>query len=295
MRRTKANVSVWGLLEASTKHRDAVLEALNSIQVPTVITPNELVATITHIHSMPTISFSDEDLPSEGARHNRALNITIGWNHLVIPLVLIDNGFGVNICTLEIAKLMGLSSADMSFEDATVRIVKGFDNGKKSADGGRPWLHQHKAVASTLHQKVKFPFKDLMVVIFGDNDEAEEIANRKGKNIVPMIVPEKQLCNFTKEEVNLFVRRPPRREKIPNRFNHGNRRIAYVLRSQNFFLGMGLGRNLHARIEPLCIKKEEQVGTFGLGYQPTEEEITKFNTEKSRRAQIKNKGDQYVS
>ncbi|OVA14179.1 hypothetical protein BVC80_8315g7 [Macleaya cordata] len=124
LRRTKANVSVWGLLEASIKHKDAVLEALNSIQVPTVITPNELVVTVTHIHSMPTISFLDEDLPSEGARHNRALNITIGWNHLVIPLVLIDNGFGVNICTLEMAKLMGLSSADLSFEDATVRTVK---------------------------------------------------------------------------------------------------------------------------------------------------------------------------
>ncbi|OVA07003.1 hypothetical protein BVC80_7945g3 [Macleaya cordata] len=194
------------------------------------------------------------------------------------------------------AKLMGLSSADMSFKDAMVKTVKGFDNGKKSVVGefstsiltgsthtevhflimdieanfnmllGWSWLHQHKAVAFTLHQKVKFPFKDRIVIIFGDNDKAKEIANRKGKNIIPMIEPEKQLCNFTEEKVNLFVRRPPRREKIPSRFNHGNKKITSVMRSQNFFSGMGLGRNLHGRIEPLSIKKEEQVGTFGLGY-----------------------------
>ncbi|OVA07535.1 hypothetical protein BVC80_35g13 [Macleaya cordata] len=58
-RGTKANVS-----EASSKHREALLSALNAIQVDTAITPEELVATMVQVRGIPAISFSDEDLPT---------------------------------------------------------------------------------------------------------------------------------------------------------------------------------------------------------------------------------------
>ncbi|OVA04831.1 hypothetical protein BVC80_8659g11 [Macleaya cordata] len=238
LKRTTANVSVWGLLEAPTRHRNAVLEALSSIQVSTEITPDELVATVAHVHSIQTISFSDEDLPKEGPRHNRALNITIGWNHLVVPLVLIDNGSGVNICTLQMVKLMGLTGSDMAFSDGTIRSVK------------------------------------------GDIDEHEDTANQRGKNMVPMIESERQLCNYAEEDANLLVRRPALREKILSRFDYGNQKIAYLMRTQRYFPGMGLRRNLHGRTEPLSIDQRAPQDTFGLGYQPIEAEIARSNAEK---------------
>ncbi|OVA05075.1 hypothetical protein BVC80_13g7 [Macleaya cordata] len=238
LRRTKANVSIWGLLKASSKHREALLSALNAIQDDTRITPEELVATVAQVRGIPAILFSDEDLPIGGVSHNRALNITVGWNHLIIPLVLVDNGSGVNICTLKMARIMGLKDEDMTLQEGTSRTVKGFDNGKKSVTGefttaiqtgwvwievhflvmniddnfnlllGRPWLHQNNVVASTAHQKVKFPHKGKIIVIFSDNDEAQEMANSKGKNAAPVIEPVRTLCNYTEEAINVLQAGP---------------------------------------------------------------------------------------
>ncbi|OVA11235.1 G-patch domain [Macleaya cordata] len=325
LRRTKANVSVWGLLEASTKHREALLAALNAIQVDTRITPEELVATVAQVRGIPAIAFSDEDLPTEGASHNRALNITVGWNHLIIPLVLVDNGSGVNICTLKMARIMGLKDEDMTFQEGTTRTVKGFDNGRKTVTGeftttiqtgwvwtevhflvmdieanfnlllGRPWLHQNNAVASTLHQRVKFPHEGKIVVIFGDVDEVQEMANHKGKNVVPVIEPVGTLCNYTEEAINVLQARPMIREKIPTRFEYGNRRVAYLLRKHRFFPGMGLGRCHQGITEPLRSRAAALEGTFGLGYRPTKEEIQQRGIEKGKKAQARNRGEPCVS
>ncbi|OVA03635.1 hypothetical protein BVC80_829g5 [Macleaya cordata] len=64
LQKTKANVSIWGLLEASIGHR----EALNSMHVATGITPAELVNAIAPASKKNFIFFSDEDLlPHEGS------------------------------------------------------------------------------------------------------------------------------------------------------------------------------------------------------------------------------------
>lgn len=35
---------------------------------------------------------------------------------------------------------------------------------------GRPWIHAAGAVTSTLHQNLKFMFKDKLVIIYGEED-----------------------------------------------------------------------------------------------------------------------------
>ncbi|OVA16369.1 hypothetical protein BVC80_1675g22 [Macleaya cordata] len=292
--------------------------------VDTGITPEELVATVAQVRGIPAISFSDEDLPSKGANHNQALNITVGWNHLIIPLVLVDNGSGVNICTLKMARIMGLKDEDMALQEGTTRTVKGFDNGKKTVTGeftttiqigwvwtevhflvmdidanfnlllGRPWLHQNNAIASTVHQKVKFPYKGRIIVIFGDKDEVQRRANQKGKNVAPVIEPVRVLHNYSEETVNILQEGPLLRERIPSRFDHRNHRVAYFLRKQRFFPGMGLGRYQQGRTQLVESKTVRPEGTYGLGYHPTEEEISRNQIEKRRKAQAKNRGEPYV-
>src|SRR2546425_10233040 len=34
---------------------------------------------------------------------------------------------------------------------------------------GRPWIHQARAIPSSLHQMVKFPYMDKIITIQGDN------------------------------------------------------------------------------------------------------------------------------
>ncbi|OVA11879.1 hypothetical protein BVC80_741g10 [Macleaya cordata] len=80
-----------------------------------------------------------------------------------------------------------------------------------------------------------------------------------------------------------------------DQFDHGNRKIAYLMQTQRYFPGMGLGRNLHRLTEPLSISQRVLQDTFRLGYQPTEAEIARSNPESSRRANAARRGEQHIS
>ncbi|XP_077252534.1 uncharacterized protein LOC143891925 [Tasmannia lanceolata] len=66
LKKTQANVSIWGLLMASPKHRQVVLRELNSSQVSVEITPDKLVGLVAVAKASKALSFSDEDLLLEG-------------------------------------------------------------------------------------------------------------------------------------------------------------------------------------------------------------------------------------
>ena len=44
------------------------------------------------------LTFFDEELPPEGATHTRPLQINIECMGAKVPMVLIDNGFTLNVC-----------------------------------------------------------------------------------------------------------------------------------------------------------------------------------------------------
>ena len=46
------------------------------------------------------IKFYDEELPFEGRMHNKALHNTVICRERVINHVLVDDGYGLNICSL---------------------------------------------------------------------------------------------------------------------------------------------------------------------------------------------------
>ena len=59
LQKTQANISLWGLLMASYKHRQNLVDLLNQIQVPTTTTSQDLNAMIGSISRELTISYSD--------------------------------------------------------------------------------------------------------------------------------------------------------------------------------------------------------------------------------------------
>ena len=67
LHKTKANISLWGLLMASNKHRQNLVDLLNQIQVPTTTTSQDLNAMIGSISRELTISYSDKDLTKIGS------------------------------------------------------------------------------------------------------------------------------------------------------------------------------------------------------------------------------------
>ena len=86
---------------ASHKHRNAVLEALNGKEVPIETMPQEVLLIMgAEALSHHFLTFFDEKLPPEGATHTRPLQINIECMGAKVPMVLIDNGFTLNVCPL---------------------------------------------------------------------------------------------------------------------------------------------------------------------------------------------------
>ncbi|XP_077223341.1 uncharacterized protein LOC143856946 [Tasmannia lanceolata] len=112
LKKTQANVSIWGLLMASPKHRQVVFHELNSSQVSVEITPDELVSLVAVTRASQDLSFTDEDLPPEGRDHVRPLRITIICNKKRVLEVLIDNGSALNVCPLSTATTLGFGPED---------------------------------------------------------------------------------------------------------------------------------------------------------------------------------------
>ena len=74
LKKTQDHMSVWGLVIASQKHCNALLDALNGKEVPIETTPQEVLSFMgVEGFSHPILTFFDEDLPPEGVTHTRPL------------------------------------------------------------------------------------------------------------------------------------------------------------------------------------------------------------------------------
>ena len=71
------------------------------------------------------ISFSSDELPSVGINHNQPLFITVQYQTFCVPLTLVDNGAGLNVCPLRTA-----SRLEFKVEDITpaTKGMTAFDN-----------------------------------------------------------------------------------------------------------------------------------------------------------------------
>ena len=62
LKKTQAQISIWGLIMASHEHRQAMLDAFNEYDLDADTTPEQLVALVTGA-SKPVVAFTDDDLP----------------------------------------------------------------------------------------------------------------------------------------------------------------------------------------------------------------------------------------
>ena len=181
-----------------------------------------------------------------------------------IPTVLVDDGNALNFCPLKTASYLGLSIEDFVPTDQHVRA---FDNSRrevletitleltigpmvKKVDFqvlnialcfnmllGRPWIHDTKAVPSSLYQKDRFPHEGPIVTIYGDT----------------LTVPKPVYgIDFEKEPLTLDglkIKKPgfgKRGEEVENILMdfalYGNNNVVAMMRRMNYVPGMNLGR-----------------------------------------------------
>ncbi|PKI68441.1 hypothetical protein CRG98_011166 [Punica granatum] len=189
MAKSPAHISLLSLLLGSEPHREALLRVLTATQVPKETPPDKIEETIGSIFSN-TISFSDDELPSEGWSHSRALHIVCKCNNYIIDRVMIDNGSALNFCPVTTLRQMNV---DLNRVRPSKTAVQAFDGSRREVNGeidllidvgscsfsitfqvldipnafslllGRPWIHSAGAIPSSLHQRLKFIVEEKLI------------------------------------------------------------------------------------------------------------------------------------
>jgi hypothetical protein len=78
------------------------------------------------------MAFTDKDLPPNGARHNRALYITVECLKAKVYQVLVDIGSLLNVCPLRTATTLGIKRDQLS---PSILTIRAYDNRSKSVMG----------------------------------------------------------------------------------------------------------------------------------------------------------------
>ncbi|KAH0644144.1 hypothetical protein KY284_032028 [Solanum tuberosum] len=100
LKKTPAQISLLSLLLHSEEHRRVLNKILNEAHVSKETTVNQLKRMAKRIFKSNTITFTNDELPTEGAGHNRALLLTVKYEGYYVKRVMIDGGSGVDICPL---------------------------------------------------------------------------------------------------------------------------------------------------------------------------------------------------
>ncbi|XP_077242451.1 uncharacterized protein LOC143882962 [Tasmannia lanceolata] len=314
LKKTQANILIWGLLMNSAKHREVILRELNAAKVSVDITPDQLVGLVAMARVSKTLSFIDEDLTLEGRNHSRPLRVTVFCNEKKVPEVLVDNGSALNVCPLSTATALGFepgefipSEQGILAYDGTRRDVVGTLATEIQIGGGmfeiefqvldikpsfnlllgRPWLHKYGVVPSSLHQKLKFIKGNRVVMVRGDPDL--EVGQISQELIIPAALEKNEDVSLTGFSLEVTAISVEEAMNEPLTFlTSSNPAVVRMMRKQGYVPGAGLGRHHQGVVEWPNMGKA--IGLFGLGYEPTNEEISEMKKYMRRKVELRRLG-----
>lgn len=102
-----ALISILELLHLSPSYKTILDQALQEAFVPTNLNTDQFQAMVGSLKSSPCLTFTKSDNTSFEQPHNASLHIKGFINQHRIKRVLIDNGAGLNICTLQLVTTLG--------------------------------------------------------------------------------------------------------------------------------------------------------------------------------------------
>ncbi|XP_009805000.1 uncharacterized protein [Nicotiana sylvestris] len=192
--KSPTQVLLLPLLISSTKNQKVLIKTLNEAYVPIESTVEQLERMTERFFAVNQISFSKNDLPPEGAAHNKALHLTVKCEGYYVKRVMLDGGSRVDIYPLSTLQRMEIGTEIIRPNNV---YVCAFDGIKRDTIGEieliltigpvdfevtfqvmdmdtsynflsrRPWIHTAGAVPSSLHQMVKFEHEDQEIVVHG--------------------------------------------------------------------------------------------------------------------------------
>ncbi|XP_077252321.1 uncharacterized protein LOC143891664 [Tasmannia lanceolata] len=310
LKKTQENISIWGLLMSSSKHRKVILRELNAAQVSVDVTPDELVSMVAMARASRALFFTDEDLPPEGRDHTKSLKITIICNKKKVPEVLVGNGSALNVCPLSTTTTLGFrpenfvpSEQGILAYDGTHRDVIGTLVTEIQIGGekfeiefqvlnikasillllSRPWLHRVGVISSTLHQKLKFIRNNRVITVKGDPDlEIGQIS----QELIVGKAGDISLIGFLLEVTAITMEEAMNEEVFF--LSSTNSKVIKMIRQQGYIPGAGLGKYHQGMTESPVFKTFN--GLFGLGCKPTKKEIIEMKRYMLKWAECRHRG-----
>ena len=178
-----------------------------------------------------------------------------------IPTMLIDNGYALNVCPFRTALIVGL---DMETIVPSPFTVRAYDNTSRKVMGtfkapckitpmeiivefhimditpnynlllGRAWLHPKGAIPSSLHQKMKIPWKGGIAIVLGDGEILAPVCGLKEGG------SELQMNGF--EFVNMIDYRLKDERYATDLFPYCSHGVIAMMKNMRFMPDIGLGK-----------------------------------------------------
>ncbi|KAI5404630.1 hypothetical protein KIW84_051693 [Lathyrus oleraceus] len=194
---TPSKISMLSLLLSSESHAKALIKFLKTAHVPQETSVDQFENYVANLTVDNGLGFSDADLTPAGKNHNRALHISIECKGITLAHVLIDNGSSLNVLPKVVLDKLDCKSIELKPSDT---VVRAYDGAKSVVHGevvlpikigpqvfnttfhvmnirpayscllGRPWIHEASVVASSLHQKLKYPIEGKIVTVCGEEE-----------------------------------------------------------------------------------------------------------------------------
>ncbi|XP_070002528.1 uncharacterized protein [Nicotiana sylvestris] len=241
------------------------------------------------------IFFSKDDLPLEGATHNKALHLTVKCEGYYVKRVMLDGGSGVDICPLSTLQHMGIGTERIRPNNVCVHA---FDGIKRDTIGkidliltigpvdfkvtfqvldmdtsynfllGRPWIHATGAAPSNLHQMVKFEHEYQEIVVHGKDEQS--IYQDPS---VPCLEAREGREHIVYQALEIVVAYQCREgNPCPQPFlSNASIMVAKEMIRHGYKPGKGLGRLLQGIVEPITLTAREKF--FGVGFRPTPADV----------------------
>ncbi|XP_070008043.1 uncharacterized protein LOC142165190 [Nicotiana tabacum] len=234
------------------------------------------------------ISFSRNDMPSEGVSHNKALHLTVKCEGYYMKRVMLDGGSGIDICHFSTLQRMEIGTERIRPNNVCVRA---FDGVKRDTIGeidmiltigpmdfevtfqvldmdtsynfllGRPWIHATGAVPSTLHQMVKFEHKNQEIVVHREDEQSIY-----GDPSVPCLEAKEGSEHIVYQAFEIVVAdQCEEGTPCPQPFlSNVSIMVASEMIKYGYKTGKGLGASLQGITEPITLTTSEKF--FGVGF-----------------------------
>ena len=133
LNRIPVRISLLELLMHSTSHRKLLMKILSGAHVEQDISLDKFEGIVSHITANNYLSFIEDEIPSKGRGHNKALRISVKCMNYAIAQVLIDNGSFLNVMpktTLDKLPCKG------EYMRPSAIVVRAFDGSRREVMGG---------------------------------------------------------------------------------------------------------------------------------------------------------------